>query len=127
MKIKNIIIIIIIVLIIAVGVFSFISMNSHETKLEVLSNSTLKNGDVITVVLKDDYRNVYPNETINVKLLDESGWATIFEATTDSNGEATVDLLALDNGNYTVHSTVNGTMFLKPSKSITNLEIDDGL
>ena len=127
MKIKNIIIIIIIVLIIAVGVFSFISMNSHETKLEVLSNSTLKNGDVITVVLKDDYRNVYPNETINVKLLDESGWATIFEATTDSNGEATVDLLALDNGNYTVHSTFNGTMFLKPSKSITNLEIDDGL
>ena len=126
MKTKNIIIIVIIALIIIVGVFSFISINSHHTKIEVLSNSTLKNGDVITVVLKDEYRNVYPNESINVKLLDESGWATLYDVTTDSNGEATVELLGFENGNYTVHSTFNGTLFLKPSKDISNLEIDDG-
>ena len=42
---KKIIIAITVIIIIAVGVFSVISVNTHNSKIEVVSNSTLKNGD----------------------------------------------------------------------------------
>ncbi len=127
MDTKRIIILIIAVLVIVIAAFAFISLNSHATDIDVISNSTLKNGDMITLVLKDGYRNVYPGQVIDVKILDDSGWATWYNATTDENGQANVLLLGLDNGNYTVHSTFNGTLFLSSSKSVSNLEINDGL
>lgn len=124
---RNVIIIAVVVLILAIGVYAFISANSYDTKLEVTSNSTLKNGEFITLILKDDYRNVYPNQTVEVKILDDSGWAHHYNATTDETGTASVLLQGMDNGNYTVHSSFNGTMFLHKAKSVTNLEINDGL
>ena len=126
MNIKRIIILIIIILVIVVGIFAYISINSHNTKIEVLSNSTLKNGDFFTVVLKDDYRNVYPGEIIEIKILDDSGWANKYSVTTDDSGEASVELLGFNNGNYTVHSTHNKTLFISESKDISSLVIDDG-
>lgn len=67
MNFKGIVTIIIILLIIAVGAFMFIQANSHNTQVDVISNSTLKNGDSVQIVLKDDYRNVYPNEMFTLK------------------------------------------------------------
>lgn len=125
-KTKAILIAVIVVIIIAVGSFAFISANSHNTKINVLSNTTLKSGDVIEMVLTDDYRNVYPGEVIDVKILDDSGWATKYQATTDNNGKATVELVSFENGNYTVHCNYNGTLFNKETKSVTPLVIDDG-
>ena len=123
---RRIKLIIIAVLVIAIGSYMFISLNSHDTKIEVTSNSTLKNGDLITLILKDQYRNVYPGEVIDVKILDESGWAEHYNATTDENGQASVLLEGMDNGNYTVHINFNGTMFLHQSKTVTDLQINDG-
>ena len=111
----------------AILAFTYISANSHTSKIEVESNKTLKNGDSFVVVLKDDRKNVIPNQVIDFKILDDKGWATKYNATTDENGHATVKLFALENGNYTVHSVYNGTMFLSKSKSISDLNIDDGL
>ena len=125
MNLKKIAIVVVIILVIVVGVFSFISLNTHNTKIEMLSNDTLHNGDVLTVVLKDNYRNVYPDQDINIKLLDDSGHAFKYVATTDNDGEASVELLALEPGNYTVHSEFNGTMFLTNSKTTSNLQIVD--
>lgn len=126
MDIKKIVILIAVVVIIAVGAFVFVSANSHNTQIDVLSNSSLKNGDVVEVQLRDEYRNVYPNETVDIKILDDSGWANRYSVTTDENGTAKVQLTAFENGNYTVHSTFNGTMFLSKSNSVSNLVIDDG-
>ncbi|WP_297824847.1 hypothetical protein [uncultured Methanobrevibacter sp.] len=123
---KKIIIAVILILIVAIGAFVFISANSHATKLEVTSNHTLKNGDFVTVVLKDQYRNVYPDQVIDVKILDDSGWANKYNATTDSSGQANIALEGLENGNYTVHANFNGTMFLSSSKTVSDLEIYDG-
>ena len=123
MKLRNIIVVIII-LIIVVGVY--ININSHDTKIEVISNSTLKNGDFITLVLKDDYRNVYPDQSIDVKILNDAGQAYKYVAITDNEGEASIELQGMDNGNYTVHCEFNGTMFLSNSKCVSNLEINDG-
>ena len=123
---KTVIVPIILILIILIGAFVFIQANSHNTKVEVTSNSTLMNGDSIVIVLKDEYRNVYPDQNIDIKILDDSGWANKYSVTTDQNGMASVQLEAYQNGNYTVHSTFNGTMFLKESKDVSNLVIDDG-
>ena len=125
-KTKAILIAVIVIVIVAVASFAFISANSHNTKIEVLSNSTLKSGDFIEIVLTDDYRNVYPGEVIDVKILDDSGWATKYQATTDNNGKAAVELITFENGNYTVHCNYNGTLFHKETKSVTHLVIDDG-
>lgn len=126
MDIKKIIILAIVIVVVVLVAFTFISANSHNTKLEVLSNSSLQNGDYVQVQLKDDYRNVYPNETIDIKILDDSGWANKYSVVTDENGIASVQLQALENGNYTIHSTYNGTMFLTKSTDVSNLMIDDG-
>lgn len=126
-KKQTIIAVIIVILIVAIGSFMFISANSHNTKIEVLSNDTLKNGDFISIMLTDEYRNPYPNEVVDIKVLDDSGWAHKYQVTTDNEGEASVELVALENGNYTVHCNYNGTMFNKESKKVTNLVIDDGL
>lgn len=125
-KIKTIIIAVIVILIIAIGAFAYIQANSHNTKVDVVSNSTLKNGDAVQIVLNDEYRNVYPNEIVHIKILDDSGWANKYDVTTGEDGEASVVLQAYENGNYTIHTNYNGTLFNKPYHGITNLVIDDG-
>lgn len=117
---------VIVILIIAVAAFAYISANSHNTKIEVTSNGTLKNGDFLSIRLTDEYRNAFPNEVVDIKILDDSGWAHKYQVTTDDSGEASVELLTFENGNYTVHCNYNGTMFNKQSRSVTNLAIDDG-
>lgn len=127
MENKNMIIAVVaVIVIIAVASFAYIAMNSHNTKIEVISNSTLKSGDFIQLRLTDEYRNPYPGEVVDVKVLDDSGWANKYQVTTDNEGEGSVEIITLENGNYTVHCNYNGTLFNKESKSVTPLTIDDG-
>lgn len=126
MNFKGIITIIVILLIIAVGAFMFIQANSHNTQVDVISNSTLKNGDSVQIVLKDDYRNVYPNEEVHIKILGDDGWGNNYDVVTDNEGEASVVLSTYENGNYTIHTNYNGTLFNKPYHGVDSLVIDDG-
>lgn len=126
MKSKNIVIVLIIILIIIIGGFLFIQANSHNTKVVVISNSTLKNGDAIQIELNDEYRNVYPGESVHIKILDDSGWANNYDVVTDEEGQASVVLSTFENGNYTIHTNYNGTLFNKPYHGIDQLVIDDG-
>lgn len=124
---RKILTIVIVVLLIAVGAYFYISTNSQDTMLSVTSPSTLKNGDFFKVVLKDQFRNVYPNQVIDVKILDDKGWAHYYNATTDETGQANILIEGMQNGNYTVHVNFNGTMFLHKSKIVSNLELNDGM
>jgi hypothetical protein len=126
MNSKNIIIVVVIVLIVAVGAFFFIQSNAHNTQVDVISNSTLKNGDSVQIVLKDEYRNVYPGESVHIKILDDSGWANNYDVVTDDQGEASVVLETYENGNYTIHTNYNGTLFNKAYHGVDSLVIDDG-
>ena len=126
MKSKTIISIVIIILVIIIGAFLFIQANSHNTKVDVISNSSLKNGDKVQILLTDDYRNVYPGEKVQIKILDDSGWANYYDVVTDNSGEASVALSTLDNGNYTIHTNYNGTLFNKAYHGVDSLVIDDG-
>ena len=123
---KKIYAVIAVVLVIAIIAFAYVSLNTKDTKIEIIADSPLQNGDNITVELKDSYRNVFPDQIIDFKILDDSGWAHKYSVTTDSNGQGQVMLEGFDNGNYTAHVTFNETMFLKQSQSSVSFTIDDG-
>ena len=123
---KVIIAVVIVILVVGIAAYAFIAVNSANTKIEITVNSTIQNGDNITVQLKDNYRNVYPDQVIDVKILDDSGWPYKYSVTTDSNGCGYVPINALDNGEYTVHANFNGTMFLSDSSSFATFTVDDG-
>lgn len=114
------------ILIISVLAFAYISMNTSDTKIEIVCNDTIKNGDYITVQLKDLYRNVIPGQIIDLKILDDSGWAYKYNVTTDDLGRGYIQIEGLDNGNYTVHANFNGTMFLRESHTNFAFKVDDG-
>ena len=126
MNSKTIITLVIIILIIVIGGFFFIQSNSHNTKVDVISNSSLKNGDMVQIVLTDEYRNVYPGEPVHIKILDDSGWGNNYDVVTDDSGEASVVLSTYNNGNYTIHTNYNGTLFNKAYHGVDALVIDDG-
>ena len=126
MRAKNIVIVVILILIIAVAAFAYIQANANNTRVDVISNSTLKNGDAVQILLTDEYRNVYPGEPVHIKILDDSGWANNYDVVTDDSGEASVVLSTFENGNYTIHTNYNGTMFNKAYHGVNTLVIDDG-
>lgn len=126
MKTKNIVIAIVIILIIAIAAFMYVQANSHNTQVDIISNSTLKNGDSVKIILKDEYRNVYPNENVHIKILGDDGWGNNYDVVTDNEGEASVVLSAFENGNYTIHTNYNGTLFNKAYHGVDKLVINDG-
>ena len=123
---KMAVIAVIAILIVAAAAFAYISMTKTDTKIEMVCNGTIKNGDYISVILKDNYRNVIPDQIIDLKILDDSGWAHKYNVTTDELGRGYIQVVGFDNGNYTVHATFNGTMFLKESHNNLAFQIDDG-
>ena len=127
MNSRNLIIVVIVIVVIFLLGFMFIRGNSHDTKFEVVSNSTMKNGEYFEIVLKDNYKNVLPNQPVEFKILDESGWGNKYSATTDAGGHAGFQLKTLENGNYTVHSNFNGTLFLHKTQSTNHITVNDGI
>ncbi|WP_406535719.1 hypothetical protein [Methanobrevibacter sp.] len=127
MDIKKIALIAIIaIIVLAILAVGYISMNTANTRVSITCNDTIKNGDYIYVQLKDDYRNVIPDQVIDLKILDDSGWAHKYNITTDELGRGYIQVLGLENGNYTVHANFNGTLFLKESHNNLAFAVDDG-
>ena len=120
------IIAVIVILVVAIGAFAYISLNTQDTKIEITCADSIKNGDYITVQLKDFYRNAIPDQNIDLKILDDSGWAYKYNITTDELGRGYIQVAGFDNGNYTVHADFNGTLFLRESHSNKAFAIDDG-
>lgn len=119
-------IIIILIAIISIGGFLYISSNTTNSKIEFENNETLKSGDTVVFLLKDEYKNPIPDAAVDLKILDESGSATKASITTDASGHGSFTIPPLDNGNYTVHCNFNGTMFHKETRNQMSLNIDDG-
>lgn len=126
MDIKKIAIIAAVILVVAIAAFAYISMNTTETKIDINANSTIQNGGYIYIQLKDVYRHEIPDQVVDLKILDDSGWAHKYNVTTDEVGRGYIQLAGFDNGNYTVHANFNGTLFLKGSHNSLSFRIDDG-
>ncbi len=126
MDLKRIAIIACVILVVAIAAFAYISMNTTETKIDIHANSTIQNGGYIYIQLKDNYRHEIPDQVVDLKILDDSGWAHKYNVTTDEVGRGYIQVSGLDNGNYTVHANFNGTLFLKGSHSSFSFQVDDG-
>ena len=113
----------IIIIIIGVGTY-FLLINEAETKLEIISNSELLNGDIFTVKLTDSDGKALANETIKVTLTDEANNVNELNITTDSNGVASFTLNA-NEGNYLVKCVFDGGNGYKYSDISQNLSIQN--
>lgn len=127
MDMKQIVIAVaIIIVVVGLGGFLYISANTTNSVISIDCNGTHQNGDVVNITLKDEFKNPLPEASVDFKILDETGSATKTTLTTDSSGSASYTLQGMENGNYTVHCTYNGTMFHGPTKNMASLYIDDG-
>ena len=125
-KFKAVGIVIIIIAIISIGGYLFVSANTTNSKIEFENNQTLKSGDTVVFILKDEFKNPIPDAEVDLKVLDDSGHAVKSTITTDSSGHGSYTLPSLENGNYTVHCNFNGTMYHRDTKNQMSLKIDDG-
>lgn len=127
MELKELAIAAVIILLVAgVAGYLYISGNTTNSTISIDCNGTLKNGDEINITLKDEYKNPLPDESVDFKILDDSGNAMKAVLVTDASGSASYTLQGMENGNYTVHCTYNGTMYHNPTRNMEKLYIDDG-
>lgn len=108
---KKIIIIlsIILVIMIALGFVLFGSnFTKQDSKINITSNSSLYDGDNVTIHLTDLNGTPIANQIVNVIFVNASGVVKNQTLTTDSNGDASLQLNGLAVGNYTVKVNYNG-------------------
>lgn len=94
----------------------------QETKLEVLSNSTLANGDDFTVKLSCDDKGV-ANKNVSVNIIDANGVENIQNLTTNENGEASFKLDGVADGNYSIECNYKGDWEYTKSDYNTTLTV----
>ena len=111
-KNKIIIVILIIVVVIlaaAMAAMMLPSLNAQkDSKIAIVSNKTLYEGDNLTVKLTDLNKTPIKKEFVNVTVVDKDGKVVVNKSIkTDSKGKATFKL-KLDAGNYTVNASFSG-------------------
>ena len=102
---KLLIALIIIVLVVLGGLIVFSNGNPNDntdTKINFLSNKTLKNGDSVVFELTDSKGNVLANQELKIKFTSSSGESQNFTITTDNLGKGKLVLNEQENGNYSI-------------------------
>ena len=111
MENKNIIIILLIVIVVLAAAIGLMLSSPFEakqdTKLVIVSNETLYEGDNLTVKLTNINGTGISDETVNVTIKDKNGGIYQTSVITNSSG---IGVLELDKGagNYTVNCTYGG-------------------
>lgn len=115
--------IVVIVLFFCVAASSHIIESQEKTNLKIISNSTLFNGDDITVKLTNESGEGIANKTVNLTLI-KNGEKINLVNTTDSEGLATFDI-NVTSGNYSVECDFKGDDYYKESNVTNNVTILD--
>lgn len=115
--------IVVIVLVLCVAASSHIIESQEKTNLKIISNSTLFNGDDITVKLTNESGEGIANKTVNLTLI-KNGEKINLVNTTDSEGLATFDI-NVTSGNYSVECDFKGDDYYKESNVTSNVTILD--
>lgn len=100
-------VLVIIILILAVALFATNYHAKDDVKLNIISNSTLHEGDYIKVKLTDLNNTHITNQTINITITDENDTSSYYSTVTNNKGIATLKLDKFE-GNYTVNCTFDG-------------------
>ncbi len=129
---RNILIIAIVVIIVAIlGVFVFTQHpQSHDgklnTEIEFLSENTLKNGESVQFLLKDEKNNALPGQNVTIVFV-ENGENQTYGISTDNAGKGALSINNELPGEYEVIVSYNGTNVVNGCIAHLNLTIEAGV
>lgn len=132
MRNNNIIIIaLIVIVLIVLGVFVFTHLPSasHDgkmnTQIDFLSQSTLKNGEAVQFLLKDEQNNALGTQNITITFV-ENGVNQTYSVITDNEGKASLVLNNENPGSYDVIVSYNGTAKYNGCSAKQTITIEEG-
>lgn len=118
-------ILIVIIVILAVGIFAINNTTAKEdTKLTIMSNSTINAGDSIKIKLTDFNNAPISNQTVNITIMEGNKTSSYYSVVTNEEGVGTLKI-DKDHGNYTINCTYGGNSKYAGSNSVKNITIEE--
>lgn len=107
---KKIIVVIgiIIVAVFIAALFLNFNVSKEDTKIKMLSNSSLNEDSSIKMKLTDLNKTPISNQTVNIKIINKKGNVDEYSVKTDKNGFAKLKLNKIKPGTYIVNFTYDG-------------------
>lgn len=107
---KKIIVIIgiIIVAVVIAALFLNFNVSKEDTKIKMLSNSSLNEDSSIKIRLTDLNKTPISNQTVNIKIINKKGNVDEYSVKTDDKGFAKLKLNKIKPGTYIVNFTYDG-------------------
>ncbi len=125
-----IIIAIIVIIAIALGLFAFMqpqtSNGKIHTEIDFLSESTLKNGEAVEFVLRDDQNHILANQSVSISFT-ENGENQTYSIFTDVDGKGALVLNNEAPGDYDVYVNYNGTNRYDPCSAKVTVTVEEGV
>lgn len=115
-------IIIIIVVILSLTITGILNNEKENTNIEIIGNSTLEEGNPITIKLSSDKGEIISNENISISLVNANGTITNYTAVTNNNGEASIGL-DTEPGQYTINIKYSGNSKYNESELLKQITI----
>ena len=116
---KNKTIILILLVVIAILAAGLVMSNMHsiekkQTKLTILGNSSINEGDAIKVKLTDLNKTPIANQTVNITVTGKDNTSEYFSVVTNDKGVGKLDMnKSHGNDNYTANSTAKKIKIVK--------------
>ena len=121
--------IVVIIIAIAVGIFAFTMPQSHDgklnTEIDIFTESTMKNGDAVKFVLKDEKGNAIPGQNITITFV-ENEESQNYSISTDNEGRGALVINNEAPGEYKVIVSYNGTDAYNGCSANQTITIEDG-
>lgn len=128
---RNLLIVIALIVIIALalGIFAFMQPQGGNgkmhTEIDFLSESTLKNGEAVEFILRDDQNHALANQSISIKFC-ENGENQTYSIFTDVDGKGALVLNNEAPGDYDVYVIYNGTNRYDPCSAQITVTVEEG-
>ncbi|WP_296806811.1 Ig-like domain-containing protein [uncultured Methanobrevibacter sp.] len=121
-----ILLIAVIVVIIVAGTVFLMDPFREESKVVIITNDTVHAGNTFLFELTDLKDNPIANANVSISIRDNNSRIIVNEhLTTNNHGEASLEIVNISAGNYSVNITFNGNDKYKASNLTYNLKIID--
>lgn len=101
-------------------------MSNHTkeaSKIAIKSNSTIKQGDSIKIILRDSNNTAISNQTVNVSITDQNKTAAYYSVVTNQKGVATLKI-DKGEGNYTINCTYGGNDNYTANSTVKKIKVE---